>query len=258
MSKNLWFAGGFAAAWLLVAIALWAPLGDIVAEQGWLRSHPTLASPAFSTPAPIPTAAPTPTPGLAWRYQGPGANDCGHLLIDAGGVVRYAVGESALLVALLTTDELVAYHQAQSTLRTIDYAVQPVTGGSEYCRFSGVGSGTATLGQQQELARWAEGVYRRLVEQEMREDQVAAARLHLAFLRDRPVDEIETLAVCEETWPDACLGIVREGMGCAMVLTPGYRVELALAGVRYEYRSDLHGRLLLATDLGSADTQAEG
>ena len=39
-------------------------------------------------------------------------------------------------------------------------------------------------------------------------------------------------------WPDACLGINREGIACATVITPGFRIILSSGGTQYEYHTD--------------------
>jgi len=254
MSRNLWFACGFAAAWLLVVIALWAPIGDVLAGQIWLLPAPTMVpipTPTLvraSEPTRVltPTAVPRPEPYVQWRYQGLQAGDCGYLLIDAQGGVRYAPCDASPRAALLTAEELASYQSALSSSRGFAYAVQPNGGGSMSCRMVGRGDSEASLKQQADLARWARGVFYRLVDQERQDDHVAAARLDLAARRQCPPDDIQTVAVGEEIWPDACLGIQQEGIGCAEVETPGYRIMLALGGVQYEYRSDMHGRVMLS------------
>jgi len=44
-------------------------------------------------------------------------------------------------------------------------------------------------------------------------------------------------------WPDSCLGVVRENVFCAQVITPGFKIVLEHAGVEYEYHTDTAGNL---------------
>jgi len=252
MSRSLWFACGFAAAWLLVAFALWAPIGDVLAGQTWFRPAPTMIPIPTPTlvsaaePTQTPTVVPRPKPSLEWRYQGLQAGDCGYLAIDAQGSVRYAPCDASPRAALLTPEELAAYQAALSDSRGFEYAVQPTGGGRLVCRMVGRGDAEADVQQQADLARWARSVFYRLVDQEREDDHVAAARLDLAARFECSPDDIATVAVSQEIWPDACLGIHHEGIGCAEVETPGYRIVLEQGDAQYEYRSDMHGRVMLA------------
>lgn len=252
MSRNLWFACGFAAAWLLIAFALWAPIGDVLAGQTWFRPAPTmipiptptLVSAPDPTPAQPPTAVPRQEPCLEWRYQGLQDGDCGYLAIDAQGGVRYAPCDASPRAALLTPEELAAYQNALGSSRGFGYAVQPNGGGSMVCRLVGRGEAEVDVKQQADLANWARSVFYRLVDLERQNDHVAAARLDLAARRECSPDDIQTVVVSEEIWPDACLGIQQEGIGCAEVETPGYRIILEQGGAQYEYRSDMYGRVM--------------
>lgn len=42
-------------------------------------------------------------------------------------------------------------------------------------------------------------------------------------------------------WPDACLGIHEPGVGCATVITPGYKIVLEYNGKQYVIHTDLTG-----------------
>ena len=55
------------------------------------------------------------------------------------------------------------------------------------------------------------------------------------------LDQIEIVSVEEVEWPDACLGVYTADMMCAQVITPGYRVILAVDGQQYEYHTNLDG-----------------
>jgi hypothetical protein len=52
---------------------------------------------------------------------------------------------------------------------------------------------------------------------------------------------IELLSFEREDWPDVCLGMGGVGEMCAQVITPGWRMRLALEGGEMEVRSDLAG-----------------
>jgi hypothetical protein len=56
--------------------------------------------------------------------------------------------------------------------------------------------------------------------------------------------EVETIEVEEVVWPDASLGCPQAGMMYAQVITPGFRVVLAVEGETYEYHTDA-GRLVV-------------
>jgi hypothetical protein len=60
--------------------------------------------------------------------------------------------------------------------------------------------------------------------------QLGASPDALALVSIEPVD-----------WPDACLGIQEPGVGCATVITPGYRVVVEAGGTQYILRTDLSG-----------------
>jgi hypothetical protein len=59
-----------------------------------------------------------------------------------------------------------------------------------------------------------------------------AARLQLA------VDAVTVVAVEAVVWPDACLGAAGPDEMCAQVLTPGYKITLAVDGQEYTYHTD--------------------
>lgn len=50
--------------------------------------------------------------------------------------------------------------------------------------------------------------------------------------------DIEVININPQQWPDACLGIKREGEVCAQVITPGYKVKVLAAGQIYEVRTN--------------------
>ncbi len=65
--------------------------------------------------------------------------------------------------------------------------------------------------------------------------QILAQQLQL------DLNEIEIVTVEAVEWPDACLGVYTADMMCAQVITPGYRVVLAVDGQQYEYHTNLDG-----------------
>lgn len=46
-------------------------------------------------------------------------------------------------------------------------------------------------------------------------------------------------------WPDSCLGITTEGIACAQVITPGFRIILDAAGRQVEYHTNEEGTVVL-------------
>jgi hypothetical protein len=61
-------------------------------------------------------------------------------------------------------------------------------------------------------------------------------------------NQVEIAQVTTANWPNSCLGLPAEGEICAMMITPGYAVSLAVAGQRYEFRTDESGqRIRLAS-----------
>lgn len=60
-------------------------------------------------------------------------------------------------------------------------------------------------------------------------------------------DAITVLRVREVEWPDSCLGVTVEGIDCSDVITPGYVVELDVAGAMMVFHANADGsRTILA------------
>ena len=61
------------------------------------------------------------------------------------------------------------------------------------------------------------------------------------------LDADEIIVVSSETveWPDACLGITNEGIACAEVITPGYKIILEANGKQVEYHTDESGSVVV-------------
>jgi hypothetical protein len=54
-------------------------------------------------------------------------------------------------------------------------------------------------------------------------------------------DDVEITKVEAVEWSDSCLGIPRIDAGCALVMTPGYRVTLLAVGQEYVFHTDAEG-----------------
>lgn len=59
-----------------------------------------------------------------------------------------------------------------------------------------------------------------------------------------PADKITLVSTEAVDWPDGCLGVVDEGLDCAQVITPGFRVILEANGRQVEYRTNEDGTYL--------------
>jgi hypothetical protein len=51
-------------------------------------------------------------------------------------------------------------------------------------------------------------------------------------------EQVKVVSTEAVEWPDVCLGIATEGIDCAQVVTPGFRVTLDVAGKNVEYRTN--------------------
>jgi ribosomal protein L20A (L18A) len=67
------------------------------------------------------------------------------------------------------------------------------------------------------------------------------ARLELIERLAVPEETVGIVSVSQAEWPDPCLGIPNPEELCAQVITPGYRVELDVAGETYAIRTNLDG-----------------
>ncbi|MCL5996382.1 MAG: hypothetical protein M1546_10045 [Chloroflexi bacterium] len=65
--------------------------------------------------------------------------------------------------------------------------------------------------------------------------QLLAQQLHVD-LQEVAVTRFEPVE-----WPNACLGVQTQGLACAEVITPGYRVILEAQGKQYEFHTDQDG-----------------
>jgi hypothetical protein len=55
------------------------------------------------------------------------------------------------------------------------------------------------------------------------------------------VENVELVSVEAVEWPDACLGVYSADTMCAQVITPGYRVVVAVDDTQYEYHTNQDG-----------------
>ena len=53
--------------------------------------------------------------------------------------------------------------------------------------------------------------------------------------------QIKVVSVEAVEWPDACLGVTREGTACAQVVSPGYKIILEANGKQVEYHANQDG-----------------
>ncbi len=67
---------------------------------------------------------------------------------------------------------------------------------------------------------------------------VDALRSQVAAQLQISSDAVEVVAVEAVEWPDACLGAAGPDEMCAQVITPGYKITLAVAGQEYVYHTD--------------------
>lgn len=51
-------------------------------------------------------------------------------------------------------------------------------------------------------------------------------------------EQVKVVSTEAVEWPDSCLGIAMEGVSCAQVVTPGFRVLLDIASRQVEYRTN--------------------
>jgi len=68
-----------------------------------------------------------------------------------------------------------------------------------------------------------------------------AVKSHLASLLGIEADRVTVISDTEVEWPDSCLGVAREGVMCATIVTPGQLIELDANGIQYEYHTNENG-----------------
>lgn len=236
MPKTVWFLAGFLFALALGGLLVLLPMRGAVADAVAAPAAPTPDAPADATPLP------TPSPGLVWSRRAaldPLLGACSRLEIDAAWQIHYGPCDEGPRLAYLTQTELAAYQAYMQALAPLDYQV----GDEIVLTFAGQGERAATPQERASLATWAEGLYRRLMGEEQRADILAQARLDLMARHGIPLDTIRVVEMEPVQWPDACLGLREEGVSCARIRTPGYRILLAAEGQTYAYRADAYGQV---------------
>lgn len=66
---------------------------------------------------------------------------------------------------------------------------------------------------------------------------------------------IKIVSIEKMMWPDGCLGIRHGGQMCTQVITPGYKVVLAVEGRRYTYHTDEQGSQARLADAPAPDVK---
>lgn len=86
-------------------------------------------------------------------------------------------------------------------------------------------------------------------EQDPSADPVSAvdqARRYLAERLGIPAGEVGIAVIQPVTWSDACLGLTVLDRACAQVETPGWQIVLSYDGLRYDFRADRTGDLVIS------------
>jgi hypothetical protein len=79
---------------------------------------------------------------------------------------------------------------------------------------------------------------------------VQGAIRELVRLTGVPAAQIVVLAVAEVQWSDSCLGVIRPGIACLQVITPGYRITLSAGQEHYELHTNADGSVVLLAGPG--------
>ena len=102
---------------------------------------------------------------------------------------------------------------------------------------------TLAIGEQQFVFHTdAEGLNLRMVETAVDEATPGAAlnvRQVLATQQQLALEQVDIVNVEAMEWPDACLGLPAIDEMCAQMITPGYRVTLAIGNLTYVYHTDV-------------------
>jgi len=236
MRKLAWFAVGFL---LVILMATGGMLGGLrtTSAEG---ATPSPGSPiAASTHTPQPTQQPTPTPeaSASWQRQRTISGDCGSLRIEGVNQVYYAPCNQGYQLGNLTEDEFRTYLVYLARYAPFNYSASGDQ--TVHLTFAGRGSRQPAKHEQAEMADWIGALYDRLICEEQRANLEARARQLLAQSLGISPDAVRSLSVEAVTWSDACLEIKSEGLYCAQVLTPGYRIRLEAAGLIYEYHTNM-------------------
>lgn len=77
-----------------------------------------------------------------------------------------------------------------------------------------------------------------------------AAVSKLAKNLDLDASKIKVVSSEAVEWPDACLGITKEGVACAQVVTPGYKIILEANGKQVEYHTNQNASSVVPATVG--------
>jgi hypothetical protein len=92
-------------------------------------------------------------------------------------------------------------------------------------------------------------------------DLTPAQRLAISKLAenlDLTPDKIKLISTEAVDWPNACLGIETEGVACAEVITPGFRILLEANGKQVEYRTNQDGTVIRPATVALTWTRSGG
>ena len=76
-------------------------------------------------------------------------------------------------------------------------------------------------------------------------DVALKARVQLENELNKDLADIRLVELEAVEWPNACLGIQEPDQSCAEVITPGYRVTLAVGSDEYTYHTDASGEQII-------------
>ena len=76
-------------------------------------------------------------------------------------------------------------------------------------------------------------------------EAVTAAKAFGAKQFGVAVGEILVLTAFEKEWPDACLGVQKQDILCAQVITPGWEVTIMAKGQEVEYHTNADGSVIV-------------
>ena len=73
---------------------------------------------------------------------------------------------------------------------------------------------------------------------------VEKVKEHAATLLGTEKNKVLVLEAQEREWPDGCLGIAEPGIGCDMVITPGYWVKVRAMQQELMFRTNAEGTVI--------------
>lgn len=191
---------------------------------------------------------PAPQPGgatLTWQEEG---GQCRNLVANPDGVLSGPC-DGALVPGELAPQMTYDSETLQEfALQYMPFYAETAAGN---VTLAGKGTAVATVDKHEEIARWLQSLAENLVP-----EAVLLTRQILAQQRHLDPDEVTIVSYEAVDWPDSCLGVAIGGMACARVVTPGYRIVLAVEGQQYTYHTDARAGIILlaeAPDPGTDD-----